>query len=273
VRTSFPDRPSVLVSLLSLLCILIAAGPVAAQAVAERPLVVIDAGHGGEDPGALGPRGTREKDVTLAIARELAILRASGELEVRLTRDRDTLVALRDRALLANRWRGGTSGTSRPALFLSVHANAHRDPAARGFETYFLSEALTEDARRVAEMENAAQRYEAVADDGGALGFILADLRRNQYLRESSTWAAAIQARLGAAHPGPSRGVKQAGFVVLDGAFMPAVLVEVAFITNRSEETLLSDADVRRRVARALAGAVEEHFRGSSPRTAGYPTP
>ena len=271
--TRFPDRP-LLLPLLAALCILIAPPTAAAQSAAVRPLVVMDAGHGGEDPGALGPRGTREKDVTLAIARELAaLLRAGGELEVRLTRDRDTLIALRDRPLLANRWRGAATAAGRPALFLSIHANAHRDPAARGFETYFLSEALTEEALRVAAMENAAQQYEGTARPGDALSFILNDLRQNLYLRESSGWAAVVQARLGASHPGPDRGVKQAGFVVLEGAFMPAVLVEVAFISNRSEELLLSDPAARRRIARELAGAVEEFFGGSSLRTAGYPTP
>ena len=269
--TRSPDRP-LLLSLLVLLCTLIAA-PTAAQSDV-RPLVVIDAGHGGVDPGALGPRGTREKDVTLAIAREVAaLLRASRSLEVRLTRDRDTLIALRDRPLLANRWRGASTAAGRPALFLSIHANAHRDPAARGFESYFLSEALTEDARRVAAMENAAQQYERNARPADALGFILDDLRRNHYLRESSGWAAVVQGRLAGAHPGPNRGVKQAGFVVLEGAFMPAVLVEVAFISNRSEEALLSDPAARRRLARELAGAVEDFFRGSSMRTAGYRTP
>ena len=259
VRTSFPDQPLRLLSLLALLGILTAA-PAAAQAPDRRPLVVIDAGHGGQDPGARGPGGTREKDVTLAIARELAAaLRATPGLEVRLTRDRDTLIALRDRPRLANRWRGATSAGGRPALFISIHANAHRDPATRGIETYFLSEARTEEARRVEAMENAAEEYEAVPTSSDVLGFIMNDLRQNLYLRESSEWAAIVQSRL-ASESGPDRGVKQAGFVVLDGAFMPAVLVEVAFISNRADESFLAAPTSQRRVAQQLATAVRDFF-------------
>ncbi|MBW3630354.1 MAG: N-acetylmuramoyl-L-alanine amidase [Gemmatimonadetes bacterium] len=256
MHTSSADLVRRLLPLLVLLTISVVAPSAAAQ---ERPLVVIDAGHGGADPGAIGPAGTREKDVTLSIARELAsLLRASPHLEVRMTRDRDTLVALRDRPLLANRWRGAATRAGRPALFISIHANAHRDPGARGTETYFLSEARTDEARRVAAMENAAQEYEPERPADHVLGFILNDLRQNLYLRDSSDWAAIVQARLAATQVAPDRGVKQAGFVVLQGAFMPAVLVEVAFISNRSEEALLSDPAAQRRVARELAAAVRE---------------
>ena len=245
--------------------LLLCAGGLSGQSRSDRPLVVIDAGHGGADPGAIGPSGVREKDVTLAIARDLArLLRADPGIEVRMTRDRDTLIALRDRPTLANRWRGGTPGHARPALFISVHANAHRDPGARGFETYFLSEAVTEDARRVAAMENAAERFEGRAARASALSFILDDLRRNLHLRESAAWAETVQHRLAAVHPGPARGVKQAGFLVLDGARMPAVLVEVGFITNRSEERLLTERSTQLALADTLAAAITEFFaRGS----------
>jgi N-acetylmuramoyl-L-alanine amidase len=226
------------------------------------PLVVIDAGHGGVDPGARGPGGTREKDVTLSVARILAEeLRATGRYDVRLTRNADTLIALRDRPRMANRWRreGGMDG--RPSIFLSIHANAHRDISTRGFETYFLSDAKTADARRVAEMENAAEQYEdassAPADD---LSFILTDLRQNLYVHESSSWAEMVQQRLRATHPGPNRGVKQAGFVVLDGAFMPAVLVELAFMSNAREERMLSERARQREFAEQLALAVSDFF-------------
>jgi N-acetylmuramoyl-L-alanine amidase len=256
VRTVSPDR-LLLPLLLAALLAAGVAGPLGAQQKAgARPLVVVDAGHGGVDPGARGPNGEREKDVALAVAREVArLLREDPALEVRMTRDRDTLIALRDRPRMANRWRGD----ERPALFVSIHANAHRDRGARGFETYFLSEAKTEDARRVAEMENAAQQFE---EDGAAtagdLGFILNDLRQNFYLRESSDWAELVQLRLAEALPGPDRGVKQASFVVLDGAFMPAVLVEMGFITNAREAGLLAARDGQRRIARGIAQAVRD---------------
>jgi N-acetylmuramoyl-L-alanine amidase len=252
----------------ALLAGVLAAAPAAAQRSADAPrrLVVIDAGHGGVDPGARGPGGAREKDITLAVARRLAaLLREDRSLEVRLTRDRDTLIALRDRPRMANRWRGEGGRGDRPALFLSIHANAHRSRAARGYETYFLSEAKTEDARRVAAMENAAEQYEE-PDSGPAdeLGFILADLRQNLYLRESSGWAELIQQRLGAVHPGPDRGVKQAGFMVLNGAFMPAVLVELGFITHGAEERLLAHPERQQELARQLARAVADYFQQSA---------
>lgn len=250
------------VLLWGMVALALAAAPASAQrAITPRPLVVVDAGHGGVDPGARGPSGLREKDVTLAVARRLANLLASDPgLEVRMTRDSDTLIALRDRPRLANRWRAA-GGADRPALFISIHANAHGQASAKGFETYFLSEAKTADAARVAEMENAAEQYEEPNGEGmDDLSFIFQDLRQNLYLRESSDWAAMIQDRLAVVHPGPNRGVKQAGFVVLDGAFMPAVLVELGFITNREEEGLLAQPARQAELAGQLAESIRGYF-------------
>jgi N-acetylmuramoyl-L-alanine amidase len=226
----------------------------------QRRLVVVDAGHGGRDPGARGPGGTREKDVTLAVARRLAaILREDPTLEVRMTRDRDTLIALHDRARLANRWRD----EGQPALFISVHCNANPSRAEKGYETYFLAEARTADARRVEAFENAAVQYEE-APVGGPMAFILTDLRQNQHLRESSDWAQLVQDRLRQVHPGPNRGVKQAGFAVLRGTFMPAVLVEIGFVSNPSEERLLTRDEMQGDIAEQLARAVRDFFARSS---------
>jgi N-acetylmuramoyl-L-alanine amidase len=233
----------------------------------RRRLVVIDAGHGGRDPGAVGPNGTREKDINLQVARRVVeILRQDPTLDVRLTRNRDTLIALRDRARFANSWRG----EGQPALFMSIHCNAHNSRSETGFETYFLAEARTADARRVQAMEDAAEQYEERAMGGGsdALGFIMSDLRQNQYLRESSDWAQMIQDRLREVHPGPNRGVKQAGFAVLVGAFMPAVLVEVGFISNRNEEQMLADPRQQDTLARQLAAGVQDFFRATDRRAA-----
>lgn len=221
-----------------------------------RRLVVIDAGHGGVDPGAVGPNGTREKMVTLAVSRRVAeLLRDDPRFEVRMTRDRDTLIALRDRGRMANGWRD----EGQPALFLSIHCNAHTSRAETGYETYFLSEARTADARRVQQMEDGAAQYEE-RPRGTGLDFILGDLRQNQYLRESSDWAQMIQNRLREVHPGPNRGVKQAGFAVLVGAFMPAVLVEIGFISNRAEESMLADAQQQETIAKQLAAGVRDFF-------------
>jgi N-acetylmuramoyl-L-alanine amidase len=224
---------------------------------ARRRLVVVDAGHGGVDPGAHGPNGTREKDVTLRVARMVAeILRDDPTLEVRMTRDSDTLIALHDRTRFANQWKDA----GQPAVFISIHCNANESRAEKGFETYFLSEAKTADAERVANFENASVQYEEHAANGDPLGFILTDLRQVHYLRESSEWAQRIQDGLRAIHPGPDRGVKQANFAVLRGSFMPAVLVEIGFLTNYREEQLLTDREMEATIARQLADAVRAFF-------------
>jgi N-acetylmuramoyl-L-alanine amidase len=231
----------------------------------QRRLVVIDAGHGGRDPGAVGPNGTREKDINLQMARRVVeILRQDPTLDVRMTRNRDTLIALRDRARFANGWRA----EGQPALFMSIHCNAHPLRSETGYETFFLSEARTEDARRVQAMEDAAEQYEERSTSRNPLDFIMSDLRQNQYLRESSEWAQLIQDRLRQVHPGPNRGVKQAGFAVLVGAFMPAVLVEIGFISNRTEEQMLADARQQETIARQLATSVQDFFRATAGRSA-----
>ncbi|MGH7552287.1 MAG: N-acetylmuramoyl-L-alanine amidase family protein [Longimicrobiales bacterium] len=221
------------------------------------PVVVLDAGHGGRDPGKIGPTGLKEKDATLVLVNRLArVLRQRG-YEVQLTRTSDTLIALADRPHMANVWKG-----TRPALFLSIHANSVRSSSVRGFETFFLSEARTEDERRVAEMENAAIEFEdeasRVSDD--AVGGILNDIRNDFYVRASGDLAEVVQDRLASFHTGPNRGVKRAGFRVLVGALMPAVLVEVAFISNRLEARLLGTTDFQNTVARNLADAVDVFF-------------
>jgi N-acetylmuramoyl-L-alanine amidase len=231
----------------------------AKPAPAEPRVVIIDPGHGGKDPGNIGRGGIREKDLTLAVARRLAeILRAKGGYEIHLTRSTDTLIALADRPHLANRWKA-----NRPAaLFLSIHANSVASAKPAGFETFFLSDARTEDERRVAEMENAAVAYEEASEVAASndLDWIFNTLRNDFYIRASNDLAEVIQQRLGTFHPGPNRGVKQAGFRVLVGAFMPAVLVEMAFLSNPAEAALLKDTAFQRKVADALAGAVDHYF-------------
>jgi N-acetylmuramoyl-L-alanine amidase len=222
----------------------------------QKRLVVIDAGHGGRDPGAHGVSGTREKDVNLRVARLVAdLLRDDPTLDVRMTRDRDTLIALHDRARFANRWRA----EGQPAVFMSIHCNANPSRSEKGYETYFLAEARTADARRVEAFENASVRFEETPPSG-PMAFILTDLRQNHYLRESGDWAQIIQDQLRTIHPGPNRGVKQAGFAVLRGTFMPAVLVEIGFLTNAREEQVLLDREMEMSIARRLADSVRAYF-------------
>jgi N-acetylmuramoyl-L-alanine amidase len=235
-------------------------------------LVVVDAGHGGVDNGMTGPLGAPisiyEKDVTLSVAKKLGVQLKSRGLRVVYTRTTDTLIALSDRGRLANQAGGD--------LFISVHVNAAsldwKDPAAgRGFETYFLAEAKTEDARRVEEMENQSVRFETDAkvtkDD--ALSYILSDMKQNEHLRESSELAELVQKHLATMHPGPNRGVKQAGFRVLVTAFMPAVLVEIGFGTNASETAYLNDSRNQVAIASAIADAAAEYLRRYERRVSG----
>jgi N-acetylmuramoyl-L-alanine amidase len=237
--------------------------PTASTGIAERRRVVVDAGHGGPDNGMTGPIGggftVYEKDITLSIARRVGNrLRALG-VEVVYTRTTDTLIALTDRGRIANEAAGD--------LFLSIHVNAapltwKAPAAARGFETYFLAEAKTEDARRVEEMENEAARFETAggAQKGDPLRFIVTDMLQNEHLRESSELAELVQRHLTATHPGPDRGVKQAGFRVLVTAFMPSVLIEVGFGTNAAEARYLSSGNGQDELAAAIAGATMEYL-------------
>ena len=229
----------------------------------RRLVVVIDAGHGGRDRGMRGPIGVTNKvdeaTITLALAKRLRDEFLTRGVDVIMTRSSDTLIALDDRGPIANRAKGD--------VFVSVHVNAAnprwRDPgAARGFETYFLAEAKTEDERRVAELENEAVKYEVEADakNGDPLSFILNDMKQNEYLRESSNLASTVQEGLRRVHPAPSRGVKQAGFRVLIGAFMPAILVEVGFGTNRSDSAYMTSERGQRDLSSAIADATMNYL-------------
>jgi N-acetylmuramoyl-L-alanine amidase len=230
---------------------------------AHKRRIVVDAGHGGVDNGMRGPIGGSftiyEKNITLAVAQKLdTALRARG-MDVTMTRTSDTLIALDDRGKIANEVHGD--------VFVSVHVNAAnlawKKPAeARGYETYFLAEAKTEDAKRVERMENESVHFEtsSSSEKDDPLTFIKLDMAQNEHLRESSELAEMIQRRLGLMHPGPSRGVKQAGFRVLVTAYMPAVLVEIGFGTNAEEARFLKNPEKQREIANAVATAVAEYL-------------
>jgi len=224
-------------------------------------LVTVDAGHGGVDPGNPGmffPRGVKEKDVTLQVALLLREeLRRRG-VAVRMTRTTDTLIALGER---------GSYCTEKCDLFVSLHVNSlpHRRgfTETRGFETYFLAEAKTEDAARVARMENEAVRFESVAQDPaplGAIDFIVKDLQLNEHLRESARLAELVQAGLGQVHTGPDLGVKQAGFMVLTTARRPAILVEMGYSTNPLDGRYLISSIGQRAMASSIAEAVVQYL-------------
>jgi N-acetylmuramoyl-L-alanine amidase len=229
----------------------------------QRRLVVVDAGHGGPDNGMTGPIGDGphivEKNVTLSVAQMLAQeLRNSG-VDVLMTRTTDTLIALSDRGRIANANHGD--------VFVSVHVNASGTRSAagareRGYETYFLAEAKSEDALRVERMENEAVKFEtgANAPKGDPLSFIINDMAQNEHLRESNDLAETIQDGFRHFHPGHDRGVQQANFAVLRGSYMPAVLVEIGFGTNPLEAAYLLDPDNQRTIAASIAKSVLQYL-------------
>ncbi len=222
-----------------------------------RHAIVIDPGHGGADPGNPGlyfPGGLVEKDITLRVGKLLWAELTRRGLAARLTRSADTLVDLVDR---------GASCSAECDLFVSIHVNAmppgRRRDQARGVETYFLSDAKTEDQARVAKMENDAIRFEtgaATVGAAGPLGFILRDLQLNEYLRESARLAELVQERVSIVHPGGDRGVQQAGFMVLNTARRPAILVETGFATNRADAVFLASSLGEHKLASAIADGI-----------------
>ena len=238
--------------------------PSAAPSGPPRPLrVAIDPGHGGRDPGTTGRRGTREKNVVLAIAKLVhAKLSAMNGVEPMLTRDRDVLIPLKKRSQLAV--------AQEADLFLSIHANASRSRKAQGFETFFLGEARTELSRELAMRENSAVQYE---EEGEGMRpedvqFILAQLNLTSNQRESGTFGGYVQNSLRGTLRTPDRGVKQNGLWVLVGATgsMPSILVEVGFLSNDQEEKFLRSKAGQQSVADAIVGAIAAYRDDYAPR-------
>ena len=224
----------------------------------EPPLlrhIVLDAGHGGHDTGAVGPTGLLEKDLVLDVTLRVARLCEQGlGIKVSLSRSGDYFVPLADRTSFANRQRAD--------LFVSIHANAQRDLSAAGVETYFLSSEATDiEARQVAAKENSVIELESpVARQRlDVLKTILWDLAQSEFLAESSNLAEIVQDSMIESLHIPNRGVKQAGFYVLGGAAMPAVLIEIGFVTNAKEERRLKDGRYRDEIARAIFAGIAQY--------------
>jgi len=231
-------------------------------ATPQRPTIVIDPGHGGVETGAIGPSGTQEKELTLLLAQGLArALQQRLAVDVELTRDEDAELPLDTRAAIANQHRA--------KLFISIHLNSSVGTGATGAETYFLSlEASDRAAAAAARAENAmppaAPGAAAPDAQGGAssvagLDLILWDLAQSQHLAESQRFASIVQEELNTALGLRNRGVKQAPFRVLMGAAMPAVLVELGFISNPEEEKRLLTAEYRQQLVDALVRAVSRY--------------
>jgi N-acetylmuramoyl-L-alanine amidase len=219
--------------------------------------IVIDPGHGGAESGAVSPGGTLEKDLTLALARSLES-RLESRLPVRviLTRSQDTDLSLEERTAIANQ--------NKADLFISLHLNSSLGESAYGAETYFLSlEASDEAAAAAARAENAFAGGEPPPSDEGDplydLQLMLWDLAQTNHLAESQAFAKLVQQELNTALGLRDRGVKQAPFVVLNGAAMPAVLVEFGFLSNPDEEKKLRDAGHRSELVEAMVRAVSRY--------------
>jgi len=218
--------------------------------------IVLDPGHGGKDPGAIGfSKKHFEKEVVLEVAKKVkTLLEKNLPVKVLLTRTDDRFVSLHQRTKFANR--------EKADLFISIHCNAHRSNKVVGTEVYYLSTAKTDEARAVESLENSVvYEYEGGADavkKYDDLAFILADMAQNENLEESYKFALTVEDEITANCRTKNRGVKQANFYVLRGNFMPAVLIELGFISNKEEEKKLIDKNFQEKLAKSIFLSIKE---------------
>ncbi|MBE1236724.1 N-acetylmuramoyl-L-alanine amidase [Phaeovibrio sulfidiphilus] len=222
-----------------------------------RPMIVLDPGHGGRDPGALGISGTQEKTLTLSMARDLkAALEQTGRYRVTLTRGADTSIKLRDR-IEVGRKAGGD-------LFISLHADALTDPSVRGFSVYTLSETASDaEAGALAERENKADILLGADLSGQSpdVASILIDLARRATMNHSALFASTLIRQLPSSVPLLNKPHRSAGFAVLKAPDMPSVLVEMGFLSNARDEALLQDKAHRARLASAIVSSIDTYSR------------
>lgn len=229
-------------------------------AIAERnnarKVIVIDAGHGGVDPGAIGKSGIYEKNITLAVAKRLRdALKKTGRYDVRMTRDRDFFVRLRERVAIGRRHGGD--------LFISLHADSIANPKVRGATVYTLSETASDkEAATLASRENrsdiiAGVDLETESDD---VSNILIDLAQRETMNLSAEFAGALVPSMKRAVTMRKNSHRFAGFAVLKAPDVPSVLVELGYLSNRADEAFLKSKKGQIRIATALAGAVDKYF-------------
>jgi N-acetylmuramoyl-L-alanine amidase len=228
----------------------------------RKVIVAIDAGHGGEDPGALGAAGSREKDITLAVAKTLAAaIDAEPGMKAVLTRDRDFFIPLERRYAIARE--------AKADLFISIHADGFTNKAARGSSVFVLSQrgASSEAARMLASQENQADLVGGVSLGGkdSMLAAVLLDLSQGATMQASEIVATNVLRGLGDIGNLHKREVQRANFVVLRSPDVPSLLVETAFISNPAEEKRLNDPNHRRKLADAVTAGVREYFATTPP--------
>jgi len=220
--------------------------------------IVLDPGHGGKDPGASGISGVKEKDVVLAISLKVRdLLKKNSKLKVLCTRDKDVFIPLSDRTKFAN--------DNKADFFISIHADAvpgtaKRKDNTKGYKIYFLSQAKNEEDKLVAMRENAVIELEEKPQNYSSLQNVLIDLAGNEYLKESQEFCIMLDQKFETSLDNKidklHLGVGQANFWVLNGAFMPSVLIETGFLSNSDEEKLLSDKKFQAQIATSIYNAI-----------------
>lgn len=224
--------------------------------LSKKRKVVLDPGHGGKDPGAVGPSGLMEKDVVLDVALKVKeILEREPGFDVILTRDRDVYLSLNERTDIANRVNAD--------VFISIHTNASTNPLAKGVETYILNWTDDEEAMKVAARENALP-LARMKQLKGELGSLLASLEREAKRDDSVKLAgylhSSISESLRRSFARNDNGLKQALFYVLVGAQMPSCLLEISYISNAEEERLLATEQYRLKIANSIAEGIKDYF-------------
>jgi N-acetylmuramoyl-L-alanine amidase len=223
-------------------------------------VIAIDAGHGGHDPGSIGPRKTREKDVALQISRELAKrINAEPGMKAVLIRDRDVYIDHRERTAIARRHKAD--------LFVSVHADSVSDRRARGASVYALSlkGASDEAARQLARRENASVGGVSLDDKDDVLASVLLDLSQNASLSASLDVGNKVASEMGKIAKMHRKTVQQAGFLVLKSPDLPSILVETAFISNPDEEKKLRDSGYQGRLSNSILAGIRDYFYTNPP--------
>jgi N-acetylmuramoyl-L-alanine amidase len=218
--------------------------------------IVVDPGHGGKDPGAIGRNGLKEKDVALSVAKILKSMLEKNGYKVVLTRNRDKFLSLGRRTYIANR--------EKADLFISIHANSSRNRKVAGYEVYYLSEATDDSARALAAAENYSPELEKAQNSYTKNVFLQAtiwDMLYSENREESVLLAKDISRSLSRCFVGKNRGVKSARFYVLKGVRIPAVLVEVGFISNPYYEKLMRSYSFKVKVAKGILEAIKEYDR------------
>ncbi len=220
---------------------------------AGKKRVVIDAGHGGKDPGGRKLFGLKEKDLNLYVAQDLyKLMKADDMYDVLMTRNSDEFIPLADRSVIANNFKAD--------IFISIHANASSDRREKGFEIYFMSEKASDPwAAQVADYENSVVGMEDGGGQQDPAAMLLHSMARNEYLNEGSKLAGFVGAEMENRTPFRNRGVKQAAFYVLRGTYAPGILVEMGFMTNSNDQKNMNSGKVREKIASAIYRGVQDY--------------